>query len=204
MLEAFARRGVDMVGIDVSARMVEYARRRLEDAGVTAELVVADMIDFDLGRTFGGAICPINTLGHLSPQGLARHLDCVARHLEPGGRYLVQVGLLDPAEGEPGGSTWEAERGDARLKVAWEGVARDWSRSVEEQRSRIEILTGPRAGEILEESHVMTMWTPESWGKAIAASPLEQAATYDGNVRDRPLVGPEACGGLLWHELVGT
>jgi SAM-dependent methyltransferase len=201
MLEAFARRGVEIVGLDLSEAMIDFARRRVAAAGVVAGAVLADMTDFDFGRTFGGAICPINTLGHLTPHELARHFACVARHLEPGSRYVVQVGLLDPDE-PPGGSHWEAERGGVKLKVSWEGVVRDWSRAVEDERSRIEILVGPRQGEVVEDRHTMTMWTPATWPAIVGASPFEQVATYDGNLRERPRVERGAIGGLLWHELV--
>ena len=39
----------------------------------------------------------------------------------------------------------------------------DLGRRTQLQRSRIEILSGPQAGEILEERHSMTAWTPETW-----------------------------------------
>jgi SAM-dependent methyltransferase len=83
MLDALARRGIEVTGIDLSPAMVELARRRLGDRGT---VVVADMTNFDLGRTFDGAISPINTLLHLSPNELAAHLSATARHLRPGGR----------------------------------------------------------------------------------------------------------------------
>jgi SAM-dependent methyltransferase len=201
MLEAFARRGVGVVGLDRSERMVEFARTRLERAGVDAEVVLADMTDFDLGRTFDGAICPINTLGHLDAEALRRHFVCVARHLRHDARYLVQVGLVAPDE-EPGGSHWEAERNGVKLKINWEGVRRDFERGREEQRSRIAVLSGPRRGEVLEELHEMTMWTPETWAQTIADSPFAPVATYDGNKQDRPRVDSTTTGGLLWHELV--
>lgn len=159
------------------------------------------MTDFDLGRTFAGAVCPINTLLHLSPDGLAAHLGCMARHTE---RYVVQVGLVDPAGHEPfAGSHWEAERGPTKLKIDYEDEGVDLERGVSRQRSRIEVLSGPRAGDVLEESHEMTAWTPASWQAAIDASPFEEIATYDGGVaRDQwPEVGRDATGGLLWHEL---
>ena len=124
ILEAVARRGVEIVGFDLSVAMVKFARQRLADAGIDAAVVVADMSAFDLGRSFGGAICPINTLGHLTPDDLARHFACVARHLVTGARYLVQVGLLDPAD-ELGASSCEAERSGVKLRVTWEGIARD-------------------------------------------------------------------------------
>ena len=80
MLGPLARRGLEAVGIDRSAAMVELVRAR------GLEAVVADMTDFDLGRTFDGAVCPINTLAHLSPGELARHLERMGRNLGPGAR----------------------------------------------------------------------------------------------------------------------
>ena len=55
VLEALARRGLEVVGLDSSPAMVELARAR------GLEVVLGDMTDFDLGRTFDGAVCPINT-----------------------------------------------------------------------------------------------------------------------------------------------
>jgi len=204
MLVAFARRSVEVVGFDLSEPAVEIARRRTAEFGTLPTVVVADMVDFGLGRTFGGAICPINTLGHLSRAQLAAHLDCVARHLDPGARYLVQVGLVDAESHEPfAGSHWEASRADTKLKVDWVDEELDARSGRSLQRSRIEVLEGPRAGEVLEELHELTAWTPETWTAAIDASPFRRGATYDAGRRGaRPPVGPDATGGLLWHELV--
>jgi SAM-dependent methyltransferase len=201
MLDAFARRGVEVVGLDLSPEMVELARARL---GEHAEVIEADMTDFDLGRTFGGAISPINTLLHLTPEQLARHLDCMVRHLDREARYLVQVGLIDRASHDPfAGSHWEETRGETTLHIDWEDEGIDWERGRSRQRSRIEVLAGPRAGEVIEEVHEMTAWTPETWAEAIAASPFTEVATYDaGKKGARPRVDPTATGGLLWHELV--
>ena len=200
MLAALSEQGIDIAGIDRSPRMIELARERLGDMG---ELRVADMTEFDLGRTFDGAICPINTLLHLTPAELASHLGCMARHVAPGGRYLVQVGLVDVDQHEPfAGSHWEAGRGETKLKIDWVDEELDGARARSRQRSRIEVLAGPRAGEVIEEVHEMTAWTPETWADAIAASPFTQVATYDGNEKTRPQVSSSATGGLLWHELV--
>ena len=70
------------------------------------------------------------------------------------------------------------------------------------QRSKIEVLSGPRAGEVVEEQHLMTAWTWEAWNAAIAASPFELTAVYDGNQKERPRVERGTFSGLLWHELV--
>lgn len=197
MLAAFADRGIDVVGIDLSPRMLELARGRLGGRGTVS---IADMTDFGLGRAFDGAVCPINTLLHLTPKQLLSHLECVARHTS---RYLVQVAVLELAMHDPlGGSHWEAERGETKLKVDWLGGELDAESGVSRQRSRIEVLSGPRAGEVVEDVHEMTVWTPSTWRSAIEASPFDEVATYDaGRKGARPEVDRDATGGLLWHDL---
>lgn len=203
VVEALAREGVDVVGLDRSVAMIEAAHRRLHVSGVAADAVVADITDFDLGRTFDGAVCPINTLAHLSHDDLARHLHRVAEHLRPGGRYLVQLDLHDP-EGvanriEP--ARWEIARGDTKLDITWTTEEIDPQAARQLQRSRIEVLSGDRAGEVVEELHEMTVWTPETWAAAIKASPFAATAIYDGDQEGRPQVEAGRSGRLLWHEL---
>jgi SAM-dependent methyltransferase len=200
MLEALADRGCQVVGIDTSPRMVELSRRRL---GTRAEVVEADMTRFDLGRKFDGAVCPINTLLHLSPAELDRHLRRMSEHLERRSRYLVQVGLVASSQDPFAGSHWEASRDGTSLKVDWVDEELDAVKGTSRQRSRIEIMSGPRAGEVIEEIHEMTGWTPATWAAAIAASPFELVATYDEGTTDQwARVDPTATGGLLWHELL--
>jgi SAM-dependent methyltransferase len=198
MLEALARRGLRVTGIDVSPRMLELARSRV--AGLPAEAVEADMTDFDLGRTFDGAICPINTLRHLSRDGAHAHLRAMASALGTGARYLVQLGIV-PA-GEAAASRWEAGRGGMQLVVHWVPESRDAESGVELHRSTIEVTTGPRAGEVHEEIHAMTVWGHDDWRAAVESAGFEWAAVYDGAESGRPELGFDATGGLLWHELV--
>ena len=202
MLEALADRGCRVVGIDRSPGMVEISRRRL---GTRGQVFEADMTHFDLGRTFDGAVCPINTLLHLSPPELGRHLHWMARHLEHRARYLVQVGLVEANQEPFAGSHWEASRGETSLKVDWVDEELDVVQGVSRQRSRIEVLAGPRAGEVVEEVHEMTAWTPATWAEAIETSPFDLVATYDGGMKGEwPRVDATATGGLLWHELVSS
>lgn len=183
VLEPLARRGLQVVGIDRSAAMVELARAR------GLEAMVADMTDFDLGRTFDGAVCPINTLAHLSPEELARHLERMGRHLLPGARYLVQLQL----GGEMHSSRWETDS----LRVTWTTERVDLPAGRQQQRSRIEL----RSGEVVEELHEMTLWTSAAWAAAVAASPFAETALYDGAQDGYPAVEPGSEGPMLWHEL---
>jgi SAM-dependent methyltransferase len=200
MLEALARRGLRVTGIDNSPQMLRLARERLAAAGLEAELVPADMTAFDLGRRFGGAVCPINTLMHLSREGAAAHLREMTAALVPGARYFVQLGIVP--SGEAPVSRWEAERDDLHVAVVWAPESRDEERGVELHRSTIAITAGPRAGEVVEEVHEMTVWSHEDWRSAVEQAGFAWAAVYDGVEAGRPQVGFDATGGLLWHELV--
>jgi SAM-dependent methyltransferase len=202
MAEELAGRGLDVCGIDISPAMLALARRRLAEAGVDAEIVLADMCDFDLGRSFDGAVCPINTIGHLRPSDLVRHLACMGRHLAPGAVYLVQL----PHHGSKGGEVghtdeWEESREGTEVRVTWTTEAFDLDQQLERQRSRIEVVGGPRAGEVIEEKHELTFWTPDAWEAILAPTAFVQTATYDGDEDDRPRVPAGTLGTLLWHEL---
>jgi len=201
MLEALALHGLAPCGIDSSTEMVAFSRARLSEAGVHAGVMLANMTDFHLDTSFDAAVCPIGTLTHLSPTELASHLALMAEHLEPGARYLVQVGVFD-GEALPPPNEWEAERAGVALRCEWEVVERDRDAGRERHRSRIVVLAGPRQGEVVEELHDMTAWTSPTWRAAIAASPFTEVAAYDGGEKERPKIELEQGGGLIWHELV--
>lgn len=200
MLEALARRGFAVTGIDTSQPMLALARRRLAAVRLPGEVLAADMTSFDLGRTFDGAVCPINTLMHLPRPALLAHLAAMRNALAAGARYLVQLGLVGGEE--PPVSRWEAEREGVRLRVTWAPEERDDERGVELHRSTVEIVSGPRAGEVVEELHEMTTWSHAGWREAVEGAGFEWAALYDGVEAGRPRVAFDATGGLLWHELV--
>jgi SAM-dependent methyltransferase len=204
-LEAFARHGLDVVGIDSSPVMVELARRRLAKSSLSGEAVLDEMTDFDLGRCFDGAVCAIATIQHLTREELGRHLLCMAWHLAVDARYMVQLALYDPSGRQDiPSSRWQEARGDLSLRIDWTTEEVDLKSARARQHSRIEILSGPRRGEVVEEHHEMTAWTPESWSGALDGSRFTQVAVYDGSA-DPPLeVAPGATGGLIWSELALT
>ena len=203
-LAAFARRGIEAVGLDTSPAMVGLAKERLRAEGLPGDAVVADMTDFDLGRRFGGAICPIDSLAYLTDGAqLVAHLHTMARHLRPGSRYLVQLELRDPTDPWRGvrPSVWERERDGVRVRTNWRVEEIDLERGVELQRGTIECLSGPDAGRVVDEVHRMAAWTPERFAAAIALTPFNYCAVYDGDAEDRPARPVGTAGRLLWHEL---
>lgn len=209
-LEAFARKGLSCTGLDISPTMLERARARLDEGGVEGvELVKGDMSDFALGRRFDGALCPINTLSYLlDDQAAAAHLACMARHLNPGARYVVQLDLVDTGAHEAGPadqfSDWIVESEGIELRTSVTGVGWDPATQIETELMRFEVLSGPEAGRVLEDRQSMRLRSWEDWRRLVEASAFEQVAAHDARTRSRtPVeVGPSLEGlRLCVHEL---
>lgn len=94
LVAELARRGWRVRGFDRNAHMLEYARRRLAGASVTATLVEGDMAAFTTPGRFDLAHCLVSTFKYLLDEESARaHLAAVAEALEPGGVYVLGLHL---------------------------------------------------------------------------------------------------------------
>jgi SAM-dependent methyltransferase len=89
---ALARRGYDVQGADLSAPMVEQARRNAEGADVGVPFVVAGLGHLAaLGQVFEAVLCLGNSLPHLlTPSAEAGALADFASVLRPGGSLVIQ------------------------------------------------------------------------------------------------------------------
>lgn len=92
-----ARRGFEVVGVDLSTRMIEVAQDKLKTWPPTREtapprFVQGDLSDFDLGETFDSATCLYDSLNYiLDPAKLQAAFGCIAQHMEPGGVFVFDM-----------------------------------------------------------------------------------------------------------------
>ena len=74
-------------GIDLQPESLEVAREK-NPAGT---YTVADMSDFDLGRTYDAVLCLFSSIGYLTePEKVVSALKCFNAHLAPGGVVLIE------------------------------------------------------------------------------------------------------------------
>jgi len=88
-------RGVKLDGLDASSETVEVMRGK--PGGDSIEVTIGNMADFKLDRTYSTVILLLNTLYALQTQ--EEQIQCfesVARHLEPGGLFVVETFMPDP------------------------------------------------------------------------------------------------------------
>jgi SAM-dependent methyltransferase len=96
-----AARGVPVSGIELSAAMA--GRLRAKAGSELIEVTVGDMATTRLGGTFRLVYLVFNSIGNLTTQD--QQVACFANagaHLEPGGVFLVEVGVPDLRRVPPG------------------------------------------------------------------------------------------------------
>ncbi|MEV2278695.1 class I SAM-dependent methyltransferase [Nocardiopsis sp. NPDC049922] len=89
-----AGRGVPVHGIDLSRAMV--ARMRAKPGGEAVGVTIGDFATARVEGTFSLAYLVFNTINNLTTQDA--QVDCfrnAARHLAPGGRFVIEVGVPD-------------------------------------------------------------------------------------------------------------
>ena len=92
-----AARGLEVHGLEASPEMI--AQMRAKPAGDTVPVTVGDMADVPVEGPFSLVFLVFNTLFNLTGEG--RQADCfrnVARVLAPGGAFVIETFVPDPAD----------------------------------------------------------------------------------------------------------
>jgi len=158
-----ARDGVQVVGLDLSAAMLDVAREK--SAGMrNVRWVQGDMRSFELGCTFGLVIVPGHSFQNiLTAADQVACLESVGRHLEPGGTLIVHLDHLD---------------------VRWLGELRGDRGGVFEPA---ESFTHPRTGRQIRTSRA---WSYEPATQTAVSRTVWEEIDVGGHVSDRWESGP--------------
>jgi SAM-dependent methyltransferase len=96
-----ARRGVSVHGIELSKAMA--ARLRGKPGGAAIGVTIGDFATTTVEGTFSLAYLVFNTIGHLTTQeAQVAGFPTVAAHLEPGGCFVIEVGIPELRRLPPG------------------------------------------------------------------------------------------------------
>lgn len=86
-----AQDGVNVVGLDLSPQMIEVVRQK-SAGSANVRWVEGDMRSFQLEETFDLALIPGHAFQNLNlPQDQVACLECIRRHLNPGGVLVVHL-----------------------------------------------------------------------------------------------------------------
>ena len=106
---AIADKGIDVVGVDISPRMVEVAQRKAKERGLTDRCIFqpGDMANVRLARTYPLVVLPFRSFqSMLTVEEQMAALETVAAHLPRGGTLALD--MFQPDVGQLGAERDEA------------------------------------------------------------------------------------------------
>jgi SAM-dependent methyltransferase len=90
-----ASRGYSVAGADISLPMLEDARRKAAEKGVSLDLELADMRDLPWQGEFDGAFSFWGSLGYFDEEGNEAFLYNIARALNPGAHFVLDTHIAE-------------------------------------------------------------------------------------------------------------
>ncbi|KAF8071206.1 hypothetical protein HT031_001289 [Scenedesmus sp. PABB004] len=190
-----AARGAAVWALDVNAAMLDYAAGKAAAAGVAGPrftAVQADMAAFDLPGLAGRldmAVCLLGTLSHMLDNAAAAScFAAVARHLRPGGLFVVELAhpgdLFDGSLllQDTGAEMWEVDREGRQLMVMWGTDVDDFDPHTQVLRRTVSIHGMTKGGEVgeclLEEVVPWRHFTAQEVDLLATLAGLEVVGTY--------------------------
>ena len=136
------RAGLEVDGLDLSEKAVDYCNRRLRKHGFRESAWVGDMTDFKVSQKYCAAFNTINSFRHLEThQQALNHLRCMARAIRQGGVYVLGLHLC-PEIGQPvEEESWLARRGHLCVQTSMWLVERNLSKRYERYHMQYDIWT---------------------------------------------------------------
>jgi SAM-dependent methyltransferase len=154
------------------------------------------------GGTFDVAVNLVNSIGYLleDDQVLA-HFERMAEALRPGGVYITQFNYAgEPPELATFGP-WGNRRGELSTTLTWTVAREDTAAKRSHQHARITARRG-REKLMIEEDHLLRLWTQEDVDALLERSPLQLAAVYHDRFDPYPIDVPRTGEyGNLYHVL---
>ncbi|MCI0673014.1 MAG: class I SAM-dependent methyltransferase [Myxococcaceae bacterium] len=174
LLAEGAKRGLTLVGYDLSERMLAYARKRMRPASsARVSLHQARMEAFCPPQLVGRmdlAFNLVSTFRYLDSEAAAlSHLRATARLLSRGGIYVLGFHLTDYARRTPERERWVGHAGGARVVCNTREGAPDRASRSSAMRNRLRV-TGPRVDLLIE-----TEWSFRTYSGAQARSLFRRA-----------------------------
>jgi SAM-dependent methyltransferase len=97
ILLELAQHGIDAIGIDASAGMLQDLRRKAALRSLPARAVRMDLANLALRPGFGAILCPYSLITYITDEGdVERLLDGIRGLLAPGGMFVIDAFVPKP------------------------------------------------------------------------------------------------------------
>jgi SAM-dependent methyltransferase len=175
-----AARGYHVTGLDLNERALDFLRKRLKKRKLHAEVLRADMADFNLSQSAEAAFCLLNSFRHLLTEADAKsHLEAVAKNLRPGGIYVLGLHLVPPDADENSIERWRTSQGKTHISTDLRVIATDRRRRIETLQVSLLVRRGEEAWRFRGKFD-LRLYTAPQFRRLLAGVPtLELCDVYD-------------------------
>ncbi|GBC74785.1 Ubiquinone/menaquinone biosynthesis C-methyltransferase UbiE [archaeon HR06] len=177
-----AKRGYYVVGYDINHHMVKYAKRRIIEEGLEAEVLLGDMRYMKFKEKFDAAIIPINSLGYcLSDDDILNHFQSMAFSLN--GIYIVEISCAceDIRKEKKPDEFWISKRGNIIVECLWRPYSYDFNKRLKYIEFKMKVKEGEKCLLYFEEEHKLRLWIYEEFKDLVERGGFQIAEIYDQN-----------------------
>jgi len=169
----FAKRGCLVTGIDLSAAMIEIARRKADEMHLPASFHCRDLANFSFPPQFDHAVCLYDSLNYiLNPKSLERTFANISHSLKPGALLIFDVNTIHALEAE---LFTQKSRHEAPIKYHWTSKYDPASRT---SRINMEFLV-PNSGKRISIVHRQRAYTDAELRSLMHRAQLSSISAYD-------------------------
>ena len=179
MCEMLTDEGFEMAGLDISAPMIEEAKRKAALREMDIPYWCLDASSFELNRQFDAALSFYDSLNNITePSRLQGAFNSVAAHLPPGASWIFDLNTAYAFEERM--FDQQQLRQNAKLKYKWEG---EWDPETRLITVRMQFW---RKGEPFEEVHVQRAYEDEEIREMLAKAGFESIRCFHSYTLDKP------------------
>lgn len=182
LTEILASRGYDMIGVDLSADMLDIAMEKRERSGRDILYLMQDMREFELYGTVRAAVCICDSMNYLQEEkDLLSTFKLVNNYLDPGGIFIFDLNTAYKYRDLIGDTTIAENREGASF--IWENT---WYEEEKVNEYDLTIFAETENGlyQKFEETHFQRAYDLKTVKRLIAEAGMEFLAAYDAFTRE--------------------
>lgn len=182
LTEILAKKGYDMIGVDISSDMLDIAMEKREKSGKDILYLQQDMREFELYGTVRAVVSICDSMNYLlSEEDLLQTFRLVNNYLDPGGIFIFDMNTAYKYHEIIGDATIAENRREASF--IWENT---WYEDEKINEYDLTVFAEEKKGwyRKYQETHYQKAYSPERIKDLIRQAGMEFIAAYDAFTRE--------------------